>query len=74
MKKIITAGTVKVKKTGIGTQIKNDYKRNKTLILLAIPVFLWYLIFCYFPMFGIGIAFTKYNVAKGIFREHVCGT
>lgn len=73
MKKSITAKTAHVKKNGIITQIKSDYKRNKTLILLAIPVFLWYLIFCYLPMFGISIAFTKYNVARGIFGSTFVG-
>ena len=32
---------------------------------MAIPVFLWYFIFCYIPMFGISISFFDYNIARG---------
>ena len=35
------------------------------LFLLSLPTTLWYLLFCYVPMFGILIAFKKYKVAPG---------
>lgn len=35
------------------------------LTLLALPTTLWYLLFCYVPMFGILIAFKKYKVRPG---------
>ncbi len=73
MKLTETAVVAKGSKVGLFGRIKNDYKRNKYVLFMAIPVFLWYLIFCYFPMFGISIAFTKYNVAGGLLGSKFIG-
>ena len=35
------------------------------LFALSLPTTIWYLLFCYIPMFGILIAFKKYKVAPG---------
>ena len=35
------------------------------LLLLSLPTTIWYMLFCYVPMFGILIAFKKYKVAPG---------
>lgn len=35
------------------------------LLLLAMPSTIWYLLFCYLPIFGIIIAFKNYRVASG---------
>ena len=35
------------------------------LFFLSLPTVLWYLLFCYLPMFGLIIAFKKYRVAPG---------
>lgn len=40
---------------------------------MAIPVVLWYIIFCYIPMFGISIAFFNYNITKGLFGSTFVG-
>lgn len=40
--------------------------RQKYLYLMVLPGFLIVLIFAYFPMYGVLIAFKNYNVAKGI--------
>lgn len=40
--------------------------RQKYLYLMVLPGFLIVLIFAYFPMYGVLIAFKDYNVAKGI--------
>lgn len=60
-------------KPGLLRTIKKDYKRHKYLVFMAIPVFLWYLIFCYIPMFGISIAFMDYNISQGIFGSTFAG-
>ena len=54
---------------------KNDVKPQKKkskltlddiqLFLLSLPTTIWFLMFCYVPMFGILIAFKKYKVAPG---------
>ena len=35
------------------------------LFFLSLPTLVWYLLFCYLPMFGLIIAFKKYKVAPG---------
>ena len=37
-----------------------DFSMNKGLYLLAIPIFLYFLIFCYLPMFGLVMSFLNY--------------
>ncbi|MFD0715490.1 ABC transporter permease [Paenibacillus sp. GCM10027626] len=47
-------------------QFTKHFWRDKYLLLLLAPVILYLLIFKYTPMFGIVIAFKKYNLFKGI--------
>ena len=37
-------------------------KDDTELSLLAIPTFVWYVLFCYLPMFGIVLAFKNYKI------------
>lgn len=46
--------------------VARDFKRNKFVILMALPVVIWYIIFHYVPMYGIVIAFKSYSPMKGI--------
>jgi putative aldouronate transport system permease protein len=46
--------------------ILTDIKRNKVIYIMSIPIVLWYLIFCYWPMGGLTMAFQRFNIAKGI--------
>ena len=46
-----------------------DIRRHKWVYLLAIPVVIYYIAFCYVPMFGVIIAFKNYSPAKGIFSS-----
>ncbi|WP_408072646.1 ABC transporter permease subunit [Butyrivibrio sp. JL13D10] len=39
--------------------------RNLGTFLLSLPTLIWYLIFCYLPMFGIVIAFKRYKPLPG---------
>ena len=40
-------------------------KDDTELSLLALPTFVWYLLFCYLPMFGVIIAFKDYKITPG---------
>lgn len=42
------------------------WRKNRFIYLLMVPGLLWYLIFCYLPMFGIVIAFEDYKPFFGI--------
>lgn len=54
------------RKKGIRERIVADFKQNKFVILMALPVVLWYVIFHYVPLYGISIAFKNFSPMKGI--------
>ena len=49
-----------------GAEWKKDFKKNYFAYLLILPVLIWYLLFCYAPMWGILIAFKDYKAVDGI--------
>jgi putative aldouronate transport system permease protein len=49
-----------------GKNILARILRYKYLYLLFLPVFVWYILFHYVPMYGIIIAFKNYNIFEGI--------
>lgn len=50
-----------------------DVDKNKMFLLMLIPGIIWFIMFCYIPMFGIIIAFKDFNYADGIFFSPWCG-
>ena len=44
--------------------LRKDVRNNWDLYLLAIPLVVYYVIFCYGPMYGLQIAFMDYNPWK----------
>lgn len=50
-----------------------DWKRNKWKYILLIPVVLYFLIFCYKPMYGIIIAFKNYKPTRTIANSEWVG-
>ena len=48
------------------TRITKDFRRNKAIYLMALPVLAYYLIFHYGPMYGAIIAFKDYIPSRGI--------
>jgi putative aldouronate transport system permease protein len=53
-------------RTGQGSRLKRSLtKDNLELSLLALPTFIWYVLFAYLPMFGIIIAFVRYKPIRG---------
>ena len=51
---------------GKTAKLLHRIKNCRVLYLMLIPVIAYYVIFKYVPMYGITIAFKKYNVFKGI--------
>lgn len=47
--------------------------KNRYLYLMIAPVIIWYIIFCYAPMFGLVIAFKEYDVFDGIIASEWVG-
>ena len=46
--------------------LKYDWKNNKALLLMSIPGIVLLLLFAYYPMTGIVIAFQDYSLFQGI--------
>ncbi|MDQ0255879.1 putative aldouronate transport system permease protein [Evansella vedderi] len=46
--------------------LKKSLKRNFDLYLLIAPVLIYFLVFHYFPMYGVQIAFKNFNASLGI--------
>lgn len=55
------------KKNGFFTRLRKDLKKNYILYLLILPVFAYYVIFAYVPMYGIQLAFKEFVPKLGIF-------
>lgn len=47
----------------------SPYIKQRQLFLLFLPALVYYLIFHYGPIYGIQIAFKKYNLVKGMFAS-----
>ena len=43
-----------------------DLRKNKWLYLIALPAVLYFLVYCYYPMYGAVIAFKNFSPAEGI--------
>ena len=48
-------------------------KRDKYLLLMFLPVFIYYIIFCYWPMTGIVMAFKNFRPGNGIYEGAFVG-
>ncbi len=55
-----------IPKKTFGQRLRRDFRENWVVYLLLLPVVVWYIIFCYLPMFGIVMAFENFKFAKGI--------
>ena len=48
-------------------------KDDLSLWVMALPTIIMLLLFAYFPMFGLILAFKDYNITKGIFKSDFVG-
>ena len=53
----------------IGYSLYDDFKRNKRIYILLIPVVTYFILFHYLPMAGIVIAFKRFEVRGGIWNS-----
>ncbi|MBP1916721.1 putative aldouronate transport system permease protein [Lederbergia galactosidilyticus] len=62
-----THGPIKINKLQNNIKrVKRSLKRNFILYLLVFPVIIYFLVFKYFPMYGVQIAFKEFIATKGI--------
>lgn len=70
MSEITLQQALSTKKTlTLGKELWN----SRYLYLFVIPGIIWFLIFCYQPMYGVLIAFKDYDIARGVFASKWVG-
>lgn len=57
-----TGGVIQERKVGIGKRILKTWQ----LYVFILPAVIYFLVFCYGPMYGIQLAFKEYNALAGI--------
>lgn len=50
----------------LGSVIKNDFIRNKSIYIMLVPVLIYYIVFMYMPMYGAIIAFKDFKPQLGV--------
>ncbi len=60
-------------KKGYWHKLGVDILRDKWLYLLILPGFIWYIVYRYFPMAGLTLAFHEFNIKKGMFGGEYVG-
>lgn len=64
---------VSVNKQSFRQRVIKDWKKNKTIYLIALVCLSYYFIFRYAPMGGIVIAFKNYRAARGLWASEWVG-
>ena len=60
----LARNTVRVRRSS-ADEWKKDFKVNYTLYIMVLPVIIYYILFCYKPMYGALIAFKDFSPALG---------
>lgn len=60
-------------KRSLRQRILQELQRNWILYVLMIPVVIYFVVYCYAPMYGILIAFKKYNAKLGVWGSKWVG-
>ena len=55
------------------SRLGRDLLVHKYLYLMVLPMVIWYLVFCYVPMYGVLMAFQNYNPRMGIIGSEWVG-
>ena len=66
MNVVSATGSRTIKRYGLRYDLNRSLRRNWSLYLLVIPGILYFLIFLYWPMYGVVIAFKDFSPSKGI--------
>ncbi|MGI6713827.1 MAG: ABC transporter permease [Bacilli bacterium] len=72
----MTATTLKrhkLNKNSFAYKIKKDFKNNRGLYALIIPGFLLLILFSFVPLYGITMAFQRYDSSLGVFGSPFIG-
>lgn len=73
MKKELRGGSYHVEKSGRLHSVRKEMKMNYELYIMFLPIFIYFLIFAYKPMYGVLMAFQDYTPSKGILGSEWVG-
>src|SRR5688500_10813879 len=75
MKRVQTLATPRpaAQRAGLWQAIVKDFRRNKYIYAMLLPVVAYYIVFHYIPMYGAQIAFRDYIPARGIWGSEWIG-
>ncbi len=62
-----------IRKRSWGSIVARDFRANRAVYLMALPVIAYFIIFNYIPMTGIIMAFQKFQIKKGILDSQFVG-
>ena len=54
-------------------EVQKNFSKHRYIYIMFLPVFIYYVIFHYLPMFGISIAFMDYKPARGFLESEWVG-
>lgn len=57
----------------LARRLQREWQMNKWVYVIAIPVLIYYITFCYAPMYGAQIAFKNYKPGRGIWGSKWVG-
>ena len=64
--------SIEYKKTSFMERTKKDFRRNRLLYLMVLPVLAFYILFAYVPMYGVVIAFKDFSMKANMsFFENI---
>ncbi|HML46978.1 MAG TPA: ABC transporter permease subunit [Clostridia bacterium] len=58
--------SLSLRRTPLALRLRHNFRRNKYIYIMALPVIAYYLIFMYWPMYGAQIAFKRFSPGRGI--------
>ena len=61
------------KKRSFWVRLGRNMRQHPLLYLMIAPVILYFLLYHYYPMYGLQIAFRNYKAAKGIWGSQWVG-
>jgi putative aldouronate transport system permease protein len=70
---VLTTARRAAPRSGFWQIVVKDFRRNKYIYLMLLPVVAYYLIFHYIPMYGAQIAFRDFVPARGIWGSEWIG-
>lgn len=73
MKRLLNNQSNQYQKNAMKHPFLREIRKNGLLYIIALPGIIYFLVFCYFPMFGIVIAFQNFNPIKGFLNSEFVG-